>query len=157
MTSTSAQAFFELAAAQARQSLCLDKKCGAIIVADDQVIGAGFNGPPKDDLTLRRCHITMDKQKMYPSDKSCCIHAEQRAVYKALTHDPKELEGADLFYVSVDKDGNICPSGLPWCTHCSKLALDVGIDQFWLWHEQGPQAYPTNKYNILSFASSARG
>ena len=142
---------------QARQSLCLDKHCGAVIIAADgqTVIGAGFNGPPRNDVSLRRCHIPMDKRRKYPSDKSCCIHAEQRAIYDALEHHAKSLPGAKLYYITVDEAGQPRRSSRPWCTHCSKLALDVGLVKFYLWHQDGIRGYDTAEYNDLSFASAA--
>jgi hypothetical protein len=42
-------------------------------------------------------------------------------------------------------------SGKPYCTICSKSALDIGIKEFVLWHEDGICAYDTAEYNLLSF------
>lgn len=42
-------------------------------------------------------------------------------------------------------------SGKPYCTICSKLALDVGISEFVLWHNEGICVYNTIEYNEISF------
>jgi deoxycytidylate deaminase len=38
------------------------------------------------------------------TDKTCCIHAEQRAIMNALRNHPNEIEGADLYFMRLDKD-----------------------------------------------------
>jgi hypothetical protein len=43
-------------------------------------------------------------------------------------------------------------AGAPYCTICSKMALDVGLRWFGLWHETGIRMYDTREYNDLSFA-----
>lgn len=42
-------------------------------------------------------------------------------------------------------------AGQPYCTHCSRLALDAGIAEFVLWHNEGIAVYPTDEYNNLSY------
>ena len=42
-------------------------------------------------------------------------------------------------------------AGKPYCTVCSRLAIDSGIVEFVLWHESGITAYPTDEYNDLSY------
>lgn len=56
---------------------------------------------------------------------------------------PKELD-ARRFLKAVK-------AGKPYCTICSKLALDVGIKEFALWHEEGITIYNTEEYNTLSY------
>jgi len=42
-------------------------------------------------------------------------------------------------------------SGKPYCTVCSRLALDNGIKEFVLWHTDGIKGYDTKEYNKLSY------
>ena len=61
------------------------------------------------------------------------------------------VKGSTLYFIRLtDHD---CPvtSGKPWCTICSKLALDVGIKNFVLWHKEGWTSYDTKEYNELSY------
>ena len=49
---------------------------------------------------------------------------------------------------TCDKEFN---PGKPYCTVCSRMALDTGIDKFVLWHGEGICEYPTDRYNKLSY------
>ncbi len=79
------------------------------------------------------------------------MHAEWRAILDAQKRNPDKMSGSNLFFVRVDNEGNIKKSGQPYCTVCSRLALDTGIAQFYLWHEEGITAYDTNEYDKLSY------
>lgn len=136
----------------AKLSTCLRSKCGSIIVAEQKIIiGKGYNSPPGNLESQRRC--LKDKKEYHEKigDKSCCIHAEQRAINYALQVSPKYLEGSDLYFIRLNQSNDIVKSGKPYCTHCSKLALDMKIANFILWHEDGICSYGTEEYNDLSF------
>jgi len=66
----------------AKLSTCKRSKCGSVIVVDDSfIIGDGYNSMP--------CNVTGEcfKENLSPtfkSDKTCCVHAEQRAIMDAL-------------------------------------------------------------------------
>lgn len=79
------------------------------------------------------------------------MHAEQRAIMDALRTNPDKIFGARLYFIRLDDEGNIQRAGLPYCTICSKMALDVGIAEFVLYHEHGVYAYDTEDYNNISF------
>jgi len=138
------------AATVAARALCHRDKCGAVIVSGGETIGQGYNAPPLDQEENRFCHTeVIGKPK---SDKTCCMHAEWRAILDALKRNPHKLAGSTLYFTRVDDVGEIKKSGKPYCTVCSRLALDVGIAAFVLWHEDGICAYPTDEYNRLSYA-----
>jgi len=139
------------AAEVARLSTCQRSRCGSIIVKDDLVIGQGFNSPPGELESQRRCQNRQVSAR-FKSDTTCCMHAEQRAIIDALRTNSDKIKGADLFFVRLTDNGQIKFSDEPYCTICSKLALDVGLSRFILWHETGITTYPTDKYNQLSFA-----
>jgi len=147
-----ARHMIELAADQAIMSSCLRSLCGAVIVAADgtSVIGAGYNSPPQDcpiGPVCRKDTLPAD----FRSDKTCCLHAEQRAVFDALAHHADLLVGSTIYFVRLGDDGEPKPSGEPYCTICSKTTLDVGIATFVLWRPEGFRAYGTYEYNELSF------
>lgn len=130
----------KLAAVAAKNALCLKAKCGTVIFSSDiKLIGTGYNAPPQDDLSKRRC-----------DEDACCVHAEWRAIADALAHHPKAIKGALLYFTRVDWVGNILPSGKPYCTVCSRLALDTAVSYFYLWHEEGITEYKTDEYHVLS-------
>jgi deoxycytidylate deaminase len=141
------------AAEVAAQALCLRARCGTVIVKDGEVIGQGYNAPPGDDISARRCERKHELAPTFKSDKTCCIHAEQRAIMDALAHHSDKINGSTLYFTRVDDENKIIFSGEPYCTICSKMSLDAGIAEFVLWHESGITAYDTREYNELSFKS----
>lgn len=141
------------AAEVAKQATCQRGKGGAVIMKDGEIVGHGYNAPPRDDERNQKCHLEMPrhpklKQK---SDRTCCMHAEWRAIMGALRNHPDKIVGSQLFFAGLDESGNMRKSGRPYCTVCSRLALDTGVAEFVLWHENGITAYPTDEYNDLSY------
>lgn len=143
--------FFRIAATLAHNSCCFRAKCGAVIVKNGKVIGQGWNSPP-GNVCIQKC-LKDDLPKDFKSDKTCCIHAEDRAVRDALARAPVEVKGSQLFFIRLDDKGEMKIAGKPYCTMCSKLALDVGITEFVLLQEEGITAYDTTEYNLISYQS----
>lgn len=138
------------AATVAKKALCLKAKCGAVIVKDNQIIGEGYNAPPLDQEENRMCDKTFGPGKP-KYDRTCCVHAEWRAVMDALRTNPEKVNGSKLYFTRIGADGQIKKSGKPYCTVCSRLALDAGIAYFLLWHDEGIAEYPTSEYDRLSY------
>ena len=138
------------AAEVAKFALCLRAKCGTVIVNNDEIIAFGYNAPPLDKKEDRICLQEFGPGKP-KYDKTCCMHAEWRAIMDALKRNPEKIKGSRLYFTRVDEQGNIKKSGKPLCTVCSRLALDSGISEFLLWHDEGICAYPTDEYNRLSY------
>ena len=135
----------------ALDSTCERSRCGSIIVQDDEIIGKGFNSPPQNKEEHRRCSCSKDSYHKKVTDKTCCVHAEQRAIMDALQKNPDKVLGSRLYFIRLDDKGAPSFAGKPYCTHCSKLALDAGIKEFVLLHEKGICVYGTGEYNTLSF------
>ncbi len=145
------------AAAQvAEHALCQRAKCGTVIVQDGKILGKGYNAPPLDAEMNRTCARELQPGKP-KYDQTCCVHAEWRAIVDALKNDAQAVAGSTLYFTRVDSAGIIVKSGQPYCTVCSRLALDVGIKAFILWHEEGIVAYPTSDYNELSYSYVHKG
>ncbi|MGV8152001.1 MAG: hypothetical protein ACP5OG_02895 [Candidatus Nanoarchaeia archaeon] len=144
--------YFMLEAAKiAEKSLCMRSKCGSVIVKENNIIGRGFNSPPKNKKDIERCLKPSSSYNEKVTDKTCCIHAEERAIIDALRNNANELIDSALYFIRLGKEGEITFAKNPYCTICSKLSLDVGIKDFVLWHEHGIVAYNTEEYNNLSF------
>lgn len=141
--------WFARAGEEAEKSTCHRKRCGTVIVKNNRIIGKGYNSPP-GDKTLKKC-LKDSLPKKFKSDRTCCVHAEQRAIMDALRHYPHEVEGATLYFVKINKKNKIEYSGKPYCTICSKMSLDVKIKRFVLWHKSGITIYDTEEYNRISF------
>lgn len=142
------------AAEVAKLATCERAKCGSVIVKDNTIIGSGYNSPPSEKENQRRCTCAKDSYDKKVTDKTCCIHAEQRAIIDALKKNPEKLNGSRLYFIRLGKDDVLSKSGKPYCTICSKMSLDVGIEEFVLWHEEGIGVYDTDEYNTLSFQYS---
>ena len=145
-----AMTWFTLAIVEARNhATCHRSKCGSVIVdCYGQFLATGFNSMPCNEQT------TCFKDTLgsgFKSDKTCCVHAEQRAIMNALNYHGDLIKGSRLYFIRLDEEGNPKKSGKPYCTICSKMALDVGIAEFVLWHEEGITVYDTKEYNELSF------
>ena len=152
-----AMVFIDKAAEVALNSTCLRDKCGSIIVKNDEVIGTGFNSPPANKESQRRCSASKDSYHKKITDKTCCVHAEQRAIIDTLKRNPDKIVGSRLYFIRLDDKGNQTKAGKPYCTICSKMALDVGIAEFVLWHDKGVCVYDTKEYNALSFQYGLNG
>jgi len=146
-----ASGYMKEAVKSALKSSCLKSKCGTVIVKDGKIIGRGFNSPPKELESQRKCLVDKKDFDDKVGDKSCCIHAEQRAIMDCLKNNADKINGSSLYFIRLDMQGNMQHAGKPYCTYCSKLALDVGISEFLLWHEKGICAYDTEEYNHISF------
>jgi deoxycytidylate deaminase len=143
--------WLDAAAEKAKEALCLRAKCGSVIVKNGEIIGAGYNAPPQDNLAFRTCMNEYELPKNYRYDHTCCMHAEWRAIFDALKNHPDKIKGSTLYFNRVDENGQPKKSGKPYCTVCSRLALDNGVEYFVLRHEDGVGVYPTDEYDRLSY------
>ena len=152
----SALSFLEKAAAVAKDATCERARCGSVIVKDGEVIGEGVNSPPGGLEGQRRCSNEKDGYHRKVTDRTCCVHAEQRAIMDALRRNPDKVQGARLYFVRVGEKDDPTYADAPYCTICSKMALDAGLAEFVLWHEGGVCVYDMEEYNDLSFRYGRR-
>lgn len=146
-----AEEWMREAARAAEKALCLRAKCGTVIVKDGKIVGEGYNAPPLDNPKYRMCHVEFRLPQKFKYDRTCCLHAEWRAIIDGLKKNSDDLVGARLYFTRVDNNGRILRSGAPYCTECSRMALDSGIEEFVLWHDEGICVYPADEYNQLSY------
>lgn len=143
--------YFEEARDVAVQATCTRARCGSVVVSNDgTVIGRGFNAPPLGDESQRMCEVELDKSIKQNNDKTCCVHAEWNAILDALKNHPQDIEGSTLYFMRVNDEGEFTEAGDPYCTVCSRLALQSGISTFGLWNNE-PQMIDTKEYNQKSY------
>lgn len=143
--------FFTQAQKVAQRATCEQAKCGSVIVsADGQVIGKGYNAPPLGVESQRMCNAEPNPSIKPRSDKTCCVHAEWNAILDALKHHPALVTGSTLYFMRVNEAGEFTEAGQPYCTVCSRLALESGIATFGLWNG-GPEMIDTAVYNRRSY------
>ena len=148
--------FFEQAADIAKGATCLRAKCGSVIVKNSVVIGRGFNSPALDDESQRLCEADMDISIKPKYDKTCCVHAEWRAVLDACKTSADKLGGSVLYFMRVDDAGNFTDAGEPFCTVCSRLTMEAGVAEFALYNDEGADIYPLSEYNRKSYEAYVR-
>lgn len=149
-----ARNFIEVATWIAKNATCWRSKCGSIIVNNNEIIWTWFNSPANNLESQRRCHIEKQSYNKKVTDKTCCVHAEQRAIMDALTKNPTKLKGSRLYFARIDDDWILKFCWEPYCTICSKMSLDVGISEFVLYKKEWICVYETWEYNILSYKYS---
>ncbi len=148
---TEASKYITLASEIARHSTCKRSKCGSIIVKDSEIIWIWYNSPAQWLESQRRCTCEKDAYDKKVTDKTCCIHAEQRAIMDALSKNPQKILGSRLYFVRLDDSWMAKTSWDPYCTICSKMSLDVWIKEFVLWRKEWFCVYDTQEYNDLSY------
>ena len=79
-----AMRWMSVSADMARQAMCRDARCGSVIVKDNVLIGSAYNAPAGGLESQRRCHIPKTAYHIRVTDKTCCVHAEQRAIMDAV-------------------------------------------------------------------------
>lgn len=146
-----ANKFLEEARIVALKATCTRSKCGSVIVKDGEIIWIWYNSPAWELESQRRCNCNKDDYNKKVTDKTCCIHAEQRAIMDTIRNNPDKIIGSRLYFVRLDDGWNIKFSGNPYCTICSKMSLDTGISEFVLYREEWICVYETWEYNDLSY------
>ncbi len=137
------------AAEIAKKALCLRAKCGAVVVKDGRVIGGGYNAPPLDDLKNGTCLNEYQLPQKFKYDRTCCMHAEWRAIIDALKNNPEKIKGSTLYFTRINED--VKQWGKSFCTVCSRMILDVGIKEVVLPQEKGLCLYEAEEYNRASY------
>jgi len=143
--------FFDAAAKIAQKATCKRAKCGSVIVKNGTIIAKGYNSPPQDEEPNRMCNKDWDLSIKPKYDKTCCVHAEWRAIIDALKTHPQDIAGSTLYFMRIDEKGNFTDAGEPFCTVCSRLSMEAGIAEFALWNNNGADIYKTPEYNQKSY------
>ncbi len=83
-------------------------------------------------------------------DRTCCIHAEQRAIHNALKAG-KDLTDSSIYFVAIDKEGQKTMATDMKCTICSRAVLDARIKEFIFYSPEGIRAYDPAEVDALSY------
>lgn len=126
--------FVEVAQAAARQSTCLRRKFGCVIVDPNTrtVISTGFNGSPRnkehctDKQWCLREELNIPRGERY----ECCtsIHDLMNALLQA----GNRAEGCHVYACGFEV--NNVPVTMPKpCFLCTKMAINAGIKCYFVW------------------------
>lgn len=143
--------FFEKAAGVAADATCLRAKCGSVIVKDTVIIGEGYNSPVQNNEEQRLCEADLATSVKPKYDKTCCIHAEWRAVLDACKTSADRLAGSVLYFMRINDKGEFTDAGDPFCTVCSRLTMEAGVAEFALYNNNGADIYLLAEYNQKSY------
>ena len=94
-----------------KESRCLKKKCGAVIISRGEVIATGYGD--RDGEACTEC--ARDKKEVFYSDGCYSVHAEMRACIKALQNGFSDWSNA-VVYVTHGP-----------CDACLKLLNHLGV------------------------------
>lgn len=144
--------FLQEALIEAKKATCTRSKVGAVIVKDGIIVGRGFNSPPGNLESQRRCDRKLELLPGFKSDRTCCVHAEQRAIMDAFKNNADKLKGSDLYLARLTGDSLNKEFTKPYCTICSKLILDAGISRTIRSKPEGIVVYESEEYNDESYA-----
>ena len=113
--------FLKIAEVASQRATCFrEKKVGAVLVKDRQIVSTGYNGAPKgikDCLEKEKC--IRDEKKLKSGERlEYCMatHAEQNAIAQAASAGVK-TKGATLYTTNYP------------CILCSKLLINAGIKE----------------------------
>lgn len=149
-----AKEYISKSAEIAKKATCERSSCGSMIVKNWEIIWTWYNSPAWNLESQRRCKNKKDTYNKKVTDKTCCIHAEQRAIMDALIRNPDKIKWSRLYFTRIDDLWNPKYSWSPYCTICSKMSLDSWIAEFVLNHSDWIAVYETWEYNDLSYKYS---
>lgn len=128
-----ASKYFEEAVKASKNSICLKRPRGVVIVKNNKIVGKGWNAPAGKHI-CSECLRSKMKPKVFAifnTEPCYAIHAEQRAIVNAFKSGCSDLTSAKMYFIRTDDEGKYipCDDG-PSCTICSKLILESGIESF---------------------------
>ena len=120
--------YLGIAKAVAQRATCLRRIYGAVIVNNDEIVSAGYNGAPRGERNCcdtgkcyRRLHQVPHGQMV---EKCISVHAEENAIISASR---REMQGATLYLWGMDVEtGKELPNPEP-CLQCWRRIHNAGI------------------------------
>jgi len=147
--------FLDIAERWAKQSTCLRRAFGAVLVDEDgHIISTGYNGAP-----CGQTHCT-DKGKCWreehniPSgtfyEKCTAVHAEMNALLQA----GKRAKGSTLYLTGIDVKTGKYVCILP-CYLCAKMLVNAQVKYVWIRDEKGRhERYTVEKIFLIRQAEA---
>ena len=120
--------YLNIAEAVAERGTCLRNNYGSIIVKNDEIISTGYTGAPRGRQNCLDMGYCIRLKNEMPSgkgyEKCRAVHSEQNAMLSAAR---KDMIGATLYLVGINKrNGEYVTDNEP-CTFCKKMIINAGI------------------------------
>lgn len=121
--------YLGIAKAVSERSPCTRRQIGAIIVKDDSIVSAGYNGPARGVVNCLEVGCLKDRKNLphYCGYDDCIgVHAEENAVVNAARNGSAVLGGSLFLYGQdfITKD----ISDLRPCDRCKRIIINSGIE-----------------------------
>lgn len=108
---TWSETWFDIAHAFAKRSTCYKKKTAAIIVKNNRILSAGYNGVPSGAAHCEDIHMPPEDHREWSNRNE--LHAEMNAILHCSSKE--DLRRAEIYTI------------LSPCIHCAKSIYTVGI------------------------------
>lgn len=135
----------------AYRSTCIKRKYGAVIVKDDVVISAGYNGAPRgmdNCCDIGRCPRIEQNMHQGQGYAMCrAVHAEANAL---LNCSRQQTIGADLYLVGINPKDNSIHRAKP-CPICAREIIQAGIRYVIMRTGDGPDNFVVVPANQLEW------
>ena len=115
--------FIEIAQVTAKQSHCLKRRVGAVLVKDKRILAIGFDGTP---IHINHCNEDGCSACKSETEKDSCLcnHAEENLIFQAAAYG-----------LSV-QDAKVYTTDSP-CLRCTKAFLNAGVKEI-VFNEKSP-------------------
>lgn len=122
--------YLSIAEAVSKRSTCITKQYGAIIVSNDRIVSAGYNGAPRDCVNCCDSGECIrikrgDRRGTNYADGCVSVHGEQNAIISApqslMNHATLYLYGYDMLRGGIVKNPDCCAI-------CKRMIINSGIE-----------------------------
>ena len=120
--------YLDIAESVAERGTCLRNNYGSIIVKNDEIISTGYTGAPRgreNCIDLGYCRKE-DMPSGQGYEKCRSVHSEQNAMLSAAR---KDMIGATLYLVGINKRNNQYVTDNWPCTFCKRMLINAGIEK----------------------------
>ncbi len=120
--------YLDIAESVLERGTCLRNNYGSIIVKNDEIISTGYNGAPRgrdNCLDLGYC-LKNDMPSGKGYERCRAVHSEQNAMISAAR---KDMIGATLYMVGINKRNNQYVTDNEPCTFCKRMLINAGIKE----------------------------
>ena len=122
--------YLEIARAVAMRSTCLNKKYGAIVVKDDEIVSTGYNGAPRGMTAASPAENVPGSSTTSPEGRTThycySVHAEMNALIsggrRSMIHGTIYLYGWDVMLNRVVQNPSVC-------IMCRRAIINAGLEQ----------------------------
>lgn len=132
--------FLKTAYLLGKQSKCVSKQVGSLIVKDNRIISTGYNGTP---VGFKNCNEVFDKnnfdrEKHHIWSKIYETHSESNAIAYAAKNDIG-IEGSEIYVI------------LQPCDDCLKLIIAAGIKKIYFVYTYDKSTKNNDLWNLIEY------